>query len=131
MVLSTTLSIAIIILLSKLKEVHARELHTKTLYVEIGQKISIFQFIKAILCHYDICQSLHNFPPRTFIPEKHTTRGNTVAERTLKSHLITSSRDKPSGGSQSSPDQQVSPNLKVTSCQIPPPGRVCNVPVAI
>ena len=88
------------------------------------EKKSIFQSHKAVLCHYKIFQPLPDFPPRIFIPEKPTTRGDTMAERNLNNHQDTSSEDKSSGSSQSSPEQQASANLKLASCQIPPPGQV-------
>ena len=47
-----------------------------------------------------------------------------MAERNLNNHQDTSSEDKSSGSSQSSPEQQASANLKLASCQIPPPGQV-------
>ena len=85
---------------------------------------TIFQSHRTVLCHYKIFQSLPNFPTRTFIPEKPTTRGDTMAQRQLEEHQETSSEDKSSNSSQSSPDQQSSANLNSASCSIPPSGQV-------
>ena len=109
---------------SNIKELQARGPQLNILYVEIGQKQSIVQLYKAVLCHYEIFQSLHKFPPRTFPPENPATRVDTMENRNLISHQETSSKDKPLRSCQSSPEQQASANLRVASCQIPPPGQV-------
>ena len=119
-----TRTIVLIILFSNIKEVQARRPQLNTFYVVIWQEKSIVQLYKAVLCHYKIFQSLHNFPPRTFPPENPATRVDTMENINLISHQETSSKDKPFGSCQSSPEPQASANLKVASCQIPPPGRV-------
>ena len=79
---------------------------------------SIFQSHKTVLCHYKIFQSLPDFPTRTFIPEKPTTRRDTLNQRQLEEHQETSSEDKSSSSSQSSPEHQSSANLDSASCSI-------------
>ena len=103
------------------------------------EKLSIFQFHKAVLCHYKIFQSLPDFPTRTFLPQKPTTRGDTAADRTLNDHQDTftedesyDSEDESSGHNRSGPGHQTStklkaascPTLQSVSCHFPPPGRV-------
>ena len=103
------------------------------------EKLSIFQFHKAVLCHYKIFQSLPDFPTRTFLPQKPTTRGDTAADRTLNDHQDTSaedgsydSEDESSGHNRSGPGHQTStkikaascPTLQSVSCHFPPPGQV-------
>ena len=84
---------------------------------------TIFQSHKTVLCHYKIFQSLPDFPTRTFVPEKPTTRGDTINLRQMTEHQETSSEDKSSGSNQSSPEQQSSANLNSASCSIPPPAQ--------
>ena len=69
---------------------------------------TIFQSHRTVLCHYKIFQSLPDFPTRTFIPKKPTTRRDTLNQRQLEEHQETSSEDKSSSSSQSSPEQQSS-----------------------
>ena len=125
-----TRTIVLIILFSNIKEVQARGPQLNTFHVVIWQGKSIVQLYKAVLCHYKIFQSLHNFPPRTFPPENPATRVDTMENINLISHQETSSKDKPFRSCQSSPKQQASANLKVASCQIPPPGQVRLPPTA-
>lgn len=85
---------------------------------------SIYQSHKTVLCHYKIFQSLPDFPTRTFIPEKPTTRGDTINQRQMKDHQDTSSEDTSSSNNQSGPEQQSSADLNPASCSIPPPAQV-------
>ena len=85
---------------------------------------SIYQSHKTVLCHYKIFQSLPEFPTRTFIPEKPTTRGDTMNKKQIKDHQDTSSEDTSSSNNQSSPEQQSSADLNPASCSIPPPAQV-------
>merc|ERR1711894_720218 len=82
---------------------------------------SIYQSHKTVLCHYKIFQSLPDFPTRTFIPEKPTTRGDTMNQKQMTDHQDTSSEDTSSSNNQSSPKQQSSASLNPASCSIPPP----------
>ena len=75
---SLTKTIALIILFANIKEVHYRRPQLDTFYIVIWQQKSIIQLYKAVIRHYRIFQSLHNFPPRTFPPKNLATRVNTM-----------------------------------------------------
>ena len=75
---SLTKTIALIILFANIKEVHYRRPQLDAFYIVIWQQKSIIQLYKAVIRHYRIFQSLHNFPPRTFPPKNLATRVNTM-----------------------------------------------------
>ena len=92
---SLTKTIALIILFANIKEVHYRRPQLDTFYIVIWQQKSIIQLYKAVIRHYRIFQSLHNFPPRTFPPKNLATRVNTMENINLIVYYKQSSKNKP------------------------------------
>ena len=117
-----TKTIALIILFANIKEVHYRRPQLDTFYIVIWQQKSIIQLYKAVIRHYRIFQSLHNFPPRTFPPKNLATRVNTMENINLIVYYKQSSKNKPFEVINQFLKPQASAIMKVVSCHITPPG---------
>ena len=109
-------------IIANIKEVHYRRPQLDTFYIVIWQQKSIIQLYKAVIRHYRIFQSLHNFPPRTFPPKNLATRVNTMENINLIVYYKQSSKNKPFEVSNQFLKPQASAIMKVVSCHITPPG---------
>jgi hypothetical protein len=113
-----TRTIALLILFANIKEVHYRRPQLDTFYIVIWQQKSIIQIYKAVIRHYRIFQSLHNFPPRTFPPKNLATRVNTMENINLIVYYKQSSKNKPFEVINQFLKPQASAIMKVVSCHI-------------